>query len=78
MYFDKSSFLPKLRRIESQLVEHPFPPQVVIETTSHCNMKCLHCAHPSMQRENAHMKEAVFKKIVEEIADAQRADLGLD
>ena len=28
--------------IEAKLVEHSFPRQIVIETTSYCNLKCVH------------------------------------
>ena len=57
----------KLLRIEGELTEHSFPPQIVIETTSYCNMKCSHCSHVELERPKAHMEESLFKKIVKEI-----------
>jgi radical SAM protein with 4Fe4S-binding SPASM domain len=57
----------ELRQIEKRLVEHPFPPQIVVETTSYCNLKCVHCSHREMIRPNQHMDREVFNKIVEEI-----------
>ncbi len=57
-----------LRDIEKRLVAHEFPPQVVIETTSYCNLKCIHCSHREMIRPNQHMDRPLYNKIVEEIA----------
>lgn len=59
----------KLLEIESNLKEHPFPPQVVIEVTSRCNFQCYHCAHKAMKRERADMAPELFYKIIDEIAD---------
>lgn len=53
--------------IESKLVEHPFPRQIVIETTSYCNLKCIHCSHREMIRPQEHMARPLYNKIVEEI-----------
>ncbi len=58
----------KLREIESNLIENKFPPQIIIETTSYCNMKCLHCNHKILKRPFEHMHESLFKKIIDEIA----------
>ena len=57
----------KLLAIEAALVKHPFPPQVVIETTSYCNQKCIHCMHKDLERPHSHMDVSLFNKIVEEI-----------
>ena len=59
----------KLLKIESHLKEHPFPPQIIIETTSRCNFRCLHCAHKTMKRKKADMSSKLFKKIIDEIAE---------
>jgi len=69
---EKRGFSPsrwqELKNIEAGLQDHPFPPQLVIETTSRCNMLCLHCSHKEMQRPRADMQETVFKRIVDEVA----------
>lgn len=57
----------KLLEIEAKLVEHSFPPQVVVETTSYCNLKCIHCSHREMIRPQKHMDRTIYDKIVEEI-----------
>jgi len=57
----------RLFEIERSLVEHRYPRQVVIETTSYCNLKCIHCSHREMIRPQQHMDRAVYNKIVEEI-----------
>jgi radical SAM protein with 4Fe4S-binding SPASM domain len=57
----------ELLRIESGLTEHPFPPQLVVENTSYCNMKCIHCAHRVMERPQQHMERGLWNRIVEEV-----------
>lgn len=57
----------RLAEIESRLIEHPFPPQLVIENTSYCNMRCIHCCHKEMIRPQRHMSDALWRKIVEEV-----------
>jgi radical SAM protein with 4Fe4S-binding SPASM domain len=58
----------KLLAIESKLEQYTFPPQIVIETTSVCNMKCVHCNHKIMQRPKFHMSDTLYCKIIDEIA----------
>src|SRR5262245_15723468 len=57
----------ELLRIEGRLVDHPFPPQVVIENTSICNMECIHCSHRELKRVKRHMARERWDKIVEEM-----------
>lgn len=57
----------KLLAIEAKLVEHPFPPQLVIETTSSCNQQCIHCSHKEMLRPRRRMERDLYDKIVEEV-----------
>lgn len=56
-----------LIKIEKNLIEHPFPPQLVIETTSVCNYKCIHCSHREMIRPQKNMERDIYNKIVEEV-----------
>lgn len=65
-----------LRSVEAALVEHPFPPQLVVENTSYCNIKCIHCSHREMIRPQRHMERALWDKIVEEVgADSPKTEL---
>jgi radical SAM protein with 4Fe4S-binding SPASM domain len=57
----------ELLAIEKRLVDHSFPPQVVIENTSICNMECIHCSHRELKRVKRHMARPLWNKIVEEI-----------
>jgi len=59
----------KLLNIESHLKKYNFPPQIIIETTSRCNFRCLHCAHRVMMRKKSDMSSKLFKKIIDEIAE---------
>lgn len=61
--------LQTLLRIESQLREHDFPPQIVCETTAVCNFRCRHCHHESLEREKGHMRSELWTKIVREVAE---------
>lgn len=42
---------------------------VVIEVTNHCNLECIMCEHPIMQRKKMFMELIVAKKILKECAD---------
>lgn len=68
MTFADDSQAERFARVERGLVDHPFPPQLVIETTSRCNMMCLHCSHKEMKRPRADMAPKLFQKIVDEVA----------
>jgi radical SAM protein with 4Fe4S-binding SPASM domain len=57
----------QLLEIERRLVAHPFPPQLVLENTSYCNLKCIHCSHKEMIRPQEHMERHLWNKIVEEV-----------
>jgi len=59
----------KLKTIEEKLADHVFPPQIIVETTSVCNMKCSHCNHRIMERPNIHMDGDLYRKIIDEIAE---------
>lgn len=59
----------KLLTIEKGLQVHAFPPQIIIETTSVCNMHCTHCNHKIMKRQKAHMSESLYRKIIDNIAE---------
>jgi len=58
----------KLIQIESKLENLSFPHQVIIETTSVCNQKCIHCNHRIMERPKVHMEDSIYKKIIDELA----------
>lgn len=57
----------RLAAIESRLRDFPFPPQLVVENTSHCNLRCVHCCHKEMVRPRRHMARWLWNKIVEEV-----------
>jgi radical SAM protein with 4Fe4S-binding SPASM domain len=57
----------QLLEIEAKLKEHAYPPQLVVENTSICNLTCIHCSHRELLREKRHMKRELWNKIVEEI-----------
>jgi radical SAM protein with 4Fe4S-binding SPASM domain len=62
-----------LARVESAQRLHDFPPQVIVETTAGCNLKCAHCGHLTMQRPKGHMPMPLYRRIIDEIADVAPA-----
>ncbi|MBI1947864.1 MAG: radical SAM protein [Deltaproteobacteria bacterium] len=66
-HLDDSERVAQLLEVEQGLVEHTFPPQLVVENTSFCNLKCIHCSHREMQRPQRHMDRALWEKIVTEV-----------
>jgi radical SAM protein with 4Fe4S-binding SPASM domain len=46
-----------------------FPPQVFIELTSYCNLKCTFCHYPDMQRPHQHMDRALCRTVIDECAE---------
>lgn len=66
-HLENESRLAQLREIEGRLVEHEYPPQLVVENTSICNLTCIHCSHRELQRVKRHMPRRLWDKIVQEI-----------
>ncbi len=60
----------ELLAIESRLVEADFPPQLVVENTSYCNLRCIHCSHREMIRPQRHMDRPLWEKIAREVGEA--------
>lgn len=58
----------ELAAIEARLREWAFPPQLVVENTSYCNLRCVHCCHSEMNRPQRHMERWLWDKIVAEVA----------
>lgn len=46
----------------------PFPPEVWIENTNHCNAKCIMCPREQLTRPRGFMKFSLFEKLIKEIA----------
>ena len=57
-----------LQRIEAQLREHDFPPQLVVESTARCNFRCRHCHHHELRRKQGTMSDQLWTKIITEVA----------
>ena len=66
-HLDHENRRAELLDIEDKLVEHDFPPQLVIENTSVCDLACIHCSHRELIRPRRHMERGLYNKIVEEI-----------
>jgi MoaA/NifB/PqqE/SkfB family radical SAM enzyme len=46
----------RLAAIEGRLRDFAFPPQLVVENTTYCNLRCAHCCHKEMVRPRRHME----------------------
>ena len=56
---------------------YDFPVNVIVETSSYCNLKCSICPNPFMKRKKGNMDFDVFKKIVDEVAERPETTLWL-
>lgn len=66
-HLDDDTRRQRLLSIESKLRDFAFPPQLVIENTSWCNLTCIHCSHRELKRPHRHMDRALWNRLVEEI-----------
>ena len=66
---DRAAKVRFLAVLESKQQLHDFPPQVVLETTAACNLRCAHCAHSVMARPKGHMAMPLYRKLIDEIAE---------
>jgi radical SAM protein with 4Fe4S-binding SPASM domain len=57
--------------IKDGLKLYDFPINVIVETSSYCNLKCPICPNPFMKRKKGNMEFKVFKKVVDEIAQVK-------
>ena len=48
--------------------ENTFPQNIVLETTTFCNLNCVICTHEKLSRKKATMRWPLYIKLVEEIA----------
>jgi radical SAM protein with 4Fe4S-binding SPASM domain len=54
----------------NQRIEDPgyFPKVILLDTITHCNLRCSMCGHPFMTRKKGKMSMSLYKKIINEIA----------
>lgn len=55
-------------------IEHlkeKFPSQIMVDVTEYCNLKCVHCPHPTFVRSEhfngSQLKKSIHKKLIDEI-----------
>jgi len=61
--------LPKFIRTKVPWDKYiPYPPEVSIELTNHCNFKCIMCARVGMKRELGFMDKTLAFRLIDEIA----------
>lgn len=59
---------PDLEGVKNTLEEYPFPVDLIIEVTRHCNLRCIMCPYPNLKRAQGNMEFSTFKKIIDETA----------
>ncbi len=77
--FDKGSFHFPIddRELDDELskaffeLSELFPYEICLELTNRCNLSCAMCARPSMTRPQGVMDDALFAKLIDEIAEQQ-------
>ncbi|MBN2644218.1 MAG: radical SAM protein [Desulfuromonadaceae bacterium] len=53
---------------QTGIVRLDFPAEIAIETHAYCNLRCVICPYPSMERTKGKMSIELFRKIVDEVA----------
>ena len=69
MSLKPSSERPETKRIKDS---GDFPNVVLIDTISHCDLRCTMCVHKEMVREKGVMPWLLFKKIINEISSVNK------
>lgn len=60
--------LDSLKETEATLRETEFPQLVIVETIAGCNLRCVMCPYPTLERAKGIMPFETFKKISDEMA----------
>ncbi len=60
---------PDLEALKQFVKEHPFPTDLLVETTAYCNLACIMCPQEKLTRPKGTMTFALWKKIVDEVAE---------
>lgn len=55
--------------LDRGLKDFPFPPVLLIDTISHCTLKCSMCPHKTMTRRKGIMAWELYTKLIDEIAE---------
>ncbi len=58
-----------LKDLHKFVRKHPFPTNILIETHSHCNLRCIMCPYRKLTRKKGKMSFDLWKKIIDEIAE---------
>jgi sulfatase maturation enzyme AslB (radical SAM superfamily) len=59
---------PDLEGVKGTLEEYPFPVDIIVEVTGHCNLRCIMCPYPNLTRPKGNMAFSTFTRIVDETA----------
>jgi len=57
-----------LEEIAETLVDTAFPRQIDLELTAYCNLNCIMCPQPGLQRERGFMSDVLYRKCIDEIS----------
>lgn len=56
------------KQLDRQLENFPFPPVFILDTISHCTLRCHMCPHKDLTRKKGIMSWDLYKKLIDEIA----------
>lgn len=59
---------PDLEGVKQTLEKYPYPVDIIVEVTRFCNLACIMCPYPVLERPQGEMSFETFKKIVDETA----------
>lgn len=55
-------------QLDRKLKNFPFPPVFILDTISHCSLRCHMCPHKDLTRKKGIMSWELYKKLIDEIA----------
>lgn len=59
---------PNIDAVITTLKETPFPQDIIVEASGYCNLRCIMCPYPNLERPKGEMSFELFAKLVDEIA----------
>lgn len=73
--FERDGWSSYVRRSDILSAPHPenwssidFPVEIALELTNHCNLRCIMCPVPNLERERGFMEDGIFMKVVEQLS----------
>jgi len=57
-----------LKNVKKTLQKYDFPVDIILEVIASCNLRCIMCPQPFLERKRGEMKFEIFQKVIDEVA----------